>query len=57
MRLSEAKTDSKMIARWPWLQKSLVGDKDSQEKRRKGPNVPDRVVGSSNVTTAMRRVT
>jgi len=46
-----------MMVRWSWLQKSLVGDEDGQEKKRKGPNVEDGVVGSSNATTAMRKAT
>ena len=37
--------------------KDLVGDEDSQERRRKGANVQDRVVGSSNAATAMGKVT
>ena len=37
--------------------KDLVGDEDGQERRRKGANVQDRGVGSSNATTAMRKVT
>ena len=48
---------SQMMVRWLWLQKSLVEDEDGQERRRKGANVQDRVVGSSNATTAMRKGT
>ena len=56
MRLGEATTDSQMMVRWSWLQKHVVGGEDDQERKRKGPKVQDQAVGSSNITTAMRKV-
>ena len=49
--------DSQVMVRWQWLQRSLVGGEDGQERVRKGHNVQDRVIGSSNATTAMKKVT
>jgi len=46
-----------MMAKWPWFQKNLVGDEDGQDRRRKGPNVQDRIVGSSNAATTRRKAT
>lgn len=48
--------DPQMMVKWSWQQKSLVGDGGDQERRRKGPSIQHQVVGSSNATTAMRKV-
>ena len=42
--------------KWPWLQMSLVRDKDDQERRRNGPNIQDQVIESSNAITTRRKV-
>jgi len=47
-------TNFQMMIRWPWLQRTIVEDKDGQKRRRKGPNIQDQVVGCSSIIAATK---
>ena len=56
MKLGGPTIDFQMMVKWSWSQKSLAEDEGGQERRRKGPGIQGRVIGSSNVTIVIRKV-